>query len=752
MLRLLDMDMDADAAAETATDYERLQRARDQLSAVGQDPRGWQLQAVLSRPEFLPLLTEFDIRVDDQETQLRIDDSGCVHVAPPLLAAPEALAVRLRHGLERYAWQQAAQTVGYEGGLWVACVLALHACLAYLRILPGPDRRAALAGLPEELQDVYQRFLGLDASPESEPDRILWLASCLHVLESDPAPTPDDPARAIRLAAAGLTLALPVEELLTKGGDKRLHLVADTALNKYGCSPKPRPWAATFSTCTASSISAPGFQAAENARRAMFTAVMEGRFEQECAKQMSRLRLALHQTLALDPAQGNEIVLTASGTDAELLAVYCATRGEPCDVTNIVISPKEVGSGTVHAAGGRHFDPNPPLGETVLPGAPIDGLSADQIDVVPLEVRDEHGRIRTLTDLDAALRQRVEGAIAAGNFVIVHLLDCSKTGFGGPSFETLCALRQAYPESLAVIVDAAQMRVSRRMLQRYLENGCLVIATGSKFFTGPPFSGALLVPAPLSPVGAARLPRGLGQYCARNDFPALWSELTEGLPCAFNAGLMMRWVAALWEMRAFFSVPAPVRRATFEAFAQRMRHHLEAVPEVIPLPAEVYPRHYEHDEDDWDQIQTIFSFYVRRMDGGARAACLSYDEAVLVYHWLNSDISTLLPARASNRDRELAGQCGHIGQPVRVQGEDGQWCGALRIAVGARLVSRVAYDPALGADREQRLAQQERSARQVLDKIAVICAYWSDLISTGHAGALDSHISEARPDASVPSH
>src|SRR5688572_15843547 len=53
--------------------------------------------------------------------------------------------------------------------------------------------------------------------------------------------------------------------------------------------------------------------------------------------------------------------------------------------------------------------------------------------------------------------------------------------------------------------------------------------------------------------------------------------------------------------------------------------------------------------------------------------------------------------------------------------------GALRVASGARLVSRVAFDPTLGATPEDRLAGQIAAAAQVLDKIELILTHWPSL-------------------------
>ena len=48
-----------------------------------------------------------------------------------------------------------------------------------------------------------------------------------------------------------------------------------------------------------------------------------------------------------------------------------------------------------------------------------------------------------------------------------------------------------------VLVDACQMRLPLERIRACLAAGWMVLVTGSKFFGGPPFAGALLVPAPI---------------------------------------------------------------------------------------------------------------------------------------------------------------------------------------------------------------------------------------------------------------
>ncbi|HUW80610.1 MAG TPA: hypothetical protein VMV54_06930, partial [Acidocella sp.] len=56
------------------------------------------------------------------------------------------------------------------------------------------------------------------------------------------------------------------EALMETGGDIRLARDPRSALNGYGCSHRPRPWAVTFASSTASSSSERGYEAADRAR------------------------------------------------------------------------------------------------------------------------------------------------------------------------------------------------------------------------------------------------------------------------------------------------------------------------------------------------------------------------------------------------------------------------------------------------------------------------------------------------------
>ena len=159
-----------------------------------------------------------------------------------------------------------------------------------------------------------------------------------------------------------MPFAVPTEVLLASGGDSRLLIDPTTRLNKYGCSSSPRPEAITFSNCTASSPSDLGFRAAEQMRQSMLTSCLA---IQDCiapfTAAIEQCREELYSALSLNNSPGTEVLLAASGTDCESYALDFALADHDVPVTTIVIAPDEIGSGSMQAAQGLHFDKSAPL-------------------------------------------------------------------------------------------------------------------------------------------------------------------------------------------------------------------------------------------------------------------------------------------------------------------------------------------------------------------------------------------------------
>ncbi|MEJ0068681.1 MAG: hypothetical protein WDO24_08115 [Pseudomonadota bacterium] len=409
------------------------------------------------------------------------------------------------------------------------------------------------------------------------------------------------------------------------------------------------------------------------------------------------------------------VVLTPSGTDGELcaLAVH-RLGGAAAPSVNLLIAPEETGTGVVLAAAGRHFAEVTALGVAVAKGGPIDGLG-EHVEIAAAAIRALDGAVRATDAIDADVARIADQAVAGGRRVLVHILDVSKTGLLAPSGGGVAALARRHGTAVDVLVDACQARLSAASLRDYLAAGYMVLITGSKFFTGPPFSGALLLPPAIAArLVGGRLPSGLAAYVSGLDWPSAGGG---AMPVAVNHGLVLRWTASLAEMRAFAAVPPALCRHVIDSFCRRIADAIAANPDLVPHAAPPPARA----RDDWDARQTVFSFSVRAPGGGL----LDLDALRRLYRALNRDLSPLIGGSASL----LAARCCHIGQPVALGGAHA----ALRLAAGARLVSGVHGDPALGPTVEVRLAREIADACLALDKISLVLRH-ADLLSAAERG------------------
>jgi len=699
------------------------------------------LNVVCKRPELRPFLGGVTFCIDnDLDTYFSLDDPKTIRIGGRLLSQPIHAAFHLRHALELSIL---LSNLSFESELerfTITATAALHAAMSYLNNMISQERENVLPRLPAWMRDVFMRF----SDVEGEESRAGWVMGIIGMHLDDLYPFQHKlyPGLDIGMLDGSsieiwkerlnglLLVAIPTENLLTRGGDTRLRVDANTGLNQYGCSPRPRPWAITFSSCTSSSISEYAFWRAEKLRQALMQDAADGQLPNRYKSEMGRVRRKLTELLQLDNIHGTELIVTPSGTDAELYALHLAMGSTNQPICNILISRTEVGSGTVFAGGGRHFDSCTPMGENAMAGEPVDGFPVDSVEVVVLDLRGEGGALLSTEELDSQIRDQVLQSLAGGKRVLLHLLDCSKTGIGGPSLSTVQHLKSTYPDKVEVLVDAAQFRLERSAFHRYIKSGFMVLVTGSKFFTGPPFSGALIVPPEISSKISAMplLPRGMSAYATRAELPDSWDGLGKNLSNRPNLGLLLRWQAALWEIDAFYSVPDKERLRTIEAFGIKIIQMIDDNPDLRLVMAPPHERGYRQTERSWDQLPTIFTFLVYRADqesGGQRP--LSYDEAKHAYYCLNADIAGILPVYASDRDHELAVKRCHIGQPVRIHQENGIWVGALRIAAGARLVSGVQFDDSLGDRPESRLDREIQTAGVVFSKLSVIVKYWDDL-------------------------
>ena len=452
--------------------------------------------------------------------------------------------------------------------------------------------------------------------------------------------------------------------MLGEGGDSRLALDPITGRNRYGCTAKPDPGPADFGSATASIVSPRGFEAASSLHARLIEA--DGREPRATiyAGELDRLRGELVALCGLGDLPGLDIVLAASGTDLHLIAAELMAGANAAPTVCIGIEPQETGSGVPAALAGRHFSRWAALGAPVSEGAAVGpGGTA----FVALAARGPDGGLRPDADVEAELNVVAKVAIQAGRKVMLNLADASKTGLISPGLDAVLALRDRFGDQVEVIVDACQFRLAPATLRAYLAHGFLVAITGSKFFTGPTFSGALLVPEPVASRLRTRLPRaGLRPYSARAEWPPGWvagAALTD----ATNFGLLLRWEAALSELAAFRAMPETAVAEVASAFADAVRGRLGSDPRFEALETRPLDRSALAVEAGWDAVPTVFPFMLRH-SGGRHSGLFSLAATQDVY-------------------RALTARRVRLGQPVLCGERDQRPISALRLCNSARLIA-----------------------------------------------------------------
>lgn len=205
---------------------------------------------------------------------------------------------------------------------------------------------------------------------------------------------------------------------------------------------------------------------------------------------------------------------------------------------------------------------------------------------------------------------------------MVYLTYGTKTGLIAPTEP---------PEDVDVIVDACQARIDPATVAAYLRRGWPVVVTGSKFFGGPAFSGAVL---------SSKHRQGQVRAQAASAF---------GDPASL--GTVLRWVAALEAMEAFPPL-APQMAPFLRTQAEAVARGLATVPGAALIDG------LAPDGAGWAGLPSIFTFAIR--DPADPDRFLSAAALQPVY-------------------RGLARHDILLGQPVTI----GQF-GGLRIAFGAR--------------------------------------------------------------------
>jgi hypothetical protein len=467
------------------------------------------------------------------------------------------------------------------------------------------------------------------------------------------------PARAGPLSvAAGLAL----------GGDGRIAIDPVSGRNSYGCVARPDHDLVRFGSSTASTVSKAGYRAAAALCERLGLRGDGGVRIDDAAMAAARIRQDLIDLCGVRHARGVQAILAASGTDAHLIFAQLVLHLPGPAWLVIMPDAAESGSGVPAALGGRHFASESALGSTTTKGATV----SDRTPAAMLHyaVRNTDGSARSLGAIDDEIDAAIGAAITAGQRVLLVAVDGSKTGIVAPSPARVVAWKRDRGDAVEILVDACQFRLPAARLDHYLSGDCTVAVTGSKFMGGPIFSGALLVPG--SVAGRLRQvtpPAGLADYTARHDWPAQW-RVAECLDTPVNAGLLLRWQAALAEMRRFRAVPEDAAAAIVDQFHARFTDMMRQAPLVEPVCDA------QHGRETGGGIAgagaTIFPFYPLVRDGRMHRRA-SPDEARQLHRQMREpDERPKIPRRRFE-----------LGQPVSM----GRDQAALRLSLSAPLIA-----------------------------------------------------------------
>lgn len=415
----------------------------------------------------------------------------------------------------------------------------------------------------------------------------------------------------------------PLPQLLAAGGDERLTIDPTSGRNRYGCPILPDPELVVLSSSTASPISEQGLQTAEALYQNFRQSLQHGESADRLyARHAGRIADELRQICRIDDIPNLAVQLTPSGTDAHRLAARRTMLSTTAPLLALAIAAEETGSGVPDA-----------LGESA------------RLETVPL--READARWRNPADIDADFIRRAEHAIQRGLHLLLVIADVSKTGLVAPSVSVADALRARWPGRCTVLVDACQFRLPAATLHRHLDAGFMVAITGSKFFGGPCFSGALLIPE--AQTEAQTLP-------------------------APHPGLLLRWQAALAEMRLFHTLPDTGIVDFIHEFSLKVASRVDQSPACRTLPMAQQPQ------------TGILSFHLRQP---ATSIPLTAEQTRQVHLLLQTDLRTLVGdhAASSSRQRFL------LGQPVCCGRHRDTRLSALRICISSRMIAEALASP-----------------------------------------------------------
>ena len=626
------------------------------------------LVRVLKRFNTVPKINNINIITSNNEPNVfKIVPNKSIVIGSLFLEQPVLALVYLRYGIEWQLWYKALS--GEKEDTVLCDMAAIEVTKIFYKLLPKDDK--------EKLKSLDYFLIDLIKSEEVHNAESILKNEALqafHGLKNTNKEFKESWKPIIE------NLAKPTEYLLMDGGDLRLNIDEIDLLNKYGCRPFPRPEAFTFASSTATSVSNYAFDKTDKVRSILIRNSLKNGFEKTTIEFSELLKNNLRKVFRL--YDGCEIIFSPSGTDSALQIAAITQIVSQNDITHVLVASDETGSGVPAALKGCHFENTTALNHPVKKGDKIEGFR--DVDVIKITFRDEKGALKSTKQLDDEVFNAISKTNELGRHVVLHTMDQSKLGYQSPSDELIQRLNTLDKLSMQIIVDGSQLRLDPKDIKNYLNKGYIVTITGSKYFTGPPYSGALILPKSVGELVHSvknKLPEGLTKYYNHSDWPTSWF-CSKDLPGGYNYGSYMRWNAAMVEMDRYYRTPILYRNMGIEMFCNFVEDSIKDASFLEPIYGdETKTNSYNSKEFGIRNIRTIFPFFILK-DNEA----LPIDKVKKLYTLLNSDLSDQFQDSSLETIRLAAQKC-HIGQAVNVKYGNDIESAVLRISLGARVIS-----------------------------------------------------------------
>lgn len=624
---------------------------------------------ILSRTNTIPKLPSINIfSSNDKPNDFFIVPSKSIVLGDNILKNPSVALIYLRIGMEWQIWYNAFHRD--HSFIQLIDLAAITATKYFFWLLPIKERKSLMNYKGEFIQQLISKTFSNKCTLENIKIDLIKI----HGISKDKKRDIDSKhANVIKF------LGRPTENLIASGGDLRLDLSRSLLLNKYGCTPFPRPEAYTFASSTATSISIYAYENVEKERIKLISESLETSFITASINFSLKLKSRLYRILGLEV--GCEVIFSPSGTDSALQISAITQTMTKKPIAHILVGSDETGSGVSMALRGCNFENITALKKNVNKGALIEGFR--KVDVMEVPFRNLKGLLKKSVEIDNEVVGLAKGSIQKGYFVVLHMMNQSKLGFRSPSENIIESLNEKEQQSLQIVVDASQLRMDREILNLYLKNEFIVTITGSKYFTGPPYSGALLIPKNLNKqlmVISNNLPIGLSSYYNYSEWPNTW-EIPKSYPIGVNLGILIRWSAAIYEMKRFFSTPIIYRNIGIRMFCDYVKKVIQEslfLESIIIFDTEFSP---SNGLKSTNNRRTIFPFFILK-----NGKVLPEEEVVKIYQLLNQNIESHFLNQSMEIIKIVSKKC-HIGQAVKVIHNSGQKSAVLRISLGSRVIS-----------------------------------------------------------------